>query len=108
MQRIFVASTFVFGKAFFDEDPVHFAECDPASMPAADRIESLFQESEKRLTAHGLPAGAMVMLYDIANCADDEAAALLRLTVLRNYLTRTEKRISAEELSYMCQELLGI
>lgn len=77
-------------------------------MPAADRIESLFQESEKRLTAHGLPAGAMVMLYDIANCADDEAAALLRLTVLRNYLTRTEKRISAEELSYMCQELLGI
>ena len=48
------------------------------------------------------------MLYDIANCEDDEAAALLRLTVLRNYLIRTEKRISAKEFSYMCQELLGI
>lgn len=47
------------------------------------------------------------MLYDIANCEDDEAAAL-RLTVLRNYLIRTEKRISAEAFSYMCQELLGI
>ena len=57
---------------------------------------------------YGLPAGALVMLYDIANCADDEAAALLRLTVLRNYLIRTEKRISAEAFSYMCQELLGI
>ena len=76
-------------------------------MPAVDRIESLLHESEKRLTAHGLPAGALVMLYDIANCEDDEAAAL-RLTVLRNYLIRTEKRISAEEFSYMCQELLGI
>lgn len=57
---------------------------------------------------YGLPAGALVMLYDIANCEDDEAAALLRLTVLRNYLIRTEKRISAEGFSYMCQELLGI
>lgn len=57
---------------------------------------------------YGLPAGALVMLYDIANCEDDEVAALLRLTVLRNYLIRTEKQISAEEFSYMCQELLGI
>lgn len=48
------------------------------------------------------------MLYDIANCEDDEAAALLRLTVLRNDLIQTEKRISAEEFSYMCQDLLGI
>ena len=63
---------------------------------------------EGRFTEYGLPAGALVMLYDIANCADDEAAALLRLTVLKNYLIRTEKRISAEEFSYMCQELLGI
>lgn len=105
---IFVASTFVFGKAFFDKDPALFAECGPASVPAVDRIESLLQESEKRLTAQGLPAGALVMLYDIANCEDDEAAALLRLTVLRNDLIQTEKRISAEEFSYMCQELLGI
>ena len=96
------------GKAFFDEDPALFAKCDSASVPAVDRIESLLHESEKRLTAHGLPAGALVMLYDIANCEDDEAAALLRLTVLRNYLIRTEKRISAKEFSYMCQELLGI
>lgn len=99
---------FCFGKAFFDEDPALFAECGPASVPAVDRIKSLLHESEKRLTAHGLPAGTLVMLYDIANCEDDEAAALLRLTVLRNYLIRTEKRISAEEFSYMCQELLGI
>lgn len=98
----------VFGKAFFDEDPALFTKCDPASMPAADRIESLLQESKKRLTAHGLPAGALVMLYDIANCEDDDAAALLRLTVLRNYLIQTEKQISAEEFSYMYQELLGI
>ena len=90
------------------EDPALFAECGPASVPAVDRIESLLHESEKRLTAHGLPAGALVMLYDIANCEDDEAAALLRLTVLRNYLIRTEKRISAEEFSYMCQELFRL
>lgn len=57
---------------------------------------------------YGLPTGALVMLYDIANCEDDEAAALLRLTVLRNDLIQTEKRISAEEFSYMCQDLLGI
>lgn len=103
-----VPANAVFGKAFFDEDPALFAECDPASIPAVDRIESLLQESEKRLTAHGLPAGALVMLNDITNCEEDEAAALLRLTVLRNYLIRTEKRISAEEFSYMCQELLGV
>lgn len=103
-----VPANAVFGKAFFDEDPALFAECGPASAPAVDRIGSLLHESKKRLTAHGLPAGALVMLYDIANCEDDEAAALLRLTVLRNYLIRTEKRISAEEFSYMCQELLGI
>lgn len=103
-----VPANAVFGKAFFDEDPALFAECGPAAVPAVDRIGSLLHESEKRLTAHGLPAGALVMLYDIANCEDDEAAALLRLTVLRNYLIQTEKRISAEEFSYMCQELLGI
>lgn len=103
-----VPANAVFGKAFFDEDPALFAECDPASMPAADRIESLLQESKKRLTAHGLPAGALVMLYDIANCEDDEAAALLRLTVLRNYLIQTEKQISAEEFAYMYQELFRL
>ena len=48
------------------------------------------------------------MLYDIANCEVDDYVEQLRLTVLRNYLIRTEKRISAEEFSYMCQELLGI
>lgn len=48
------------------------------------------------------------MLYDIANFEDDEAAALLRLTVLRNDLIRTEKQISAEEFSYMCQELFRL
>lgn len=103
-----VPANAVFGKAFFDEDPALFAECDLASVPAVDRIESLLQESEKRLTAHGLPAGALVMLYDIANDKEDEAATLLRLTVLRNYLIRTEKHISAEEFSYMCKELLAI
>lgn len=102
-----VPANAVFGKTFFDEDPALFAECSPASVPAVDRIESLLHESEKRLTAHGLPAGALVMLYDIANCEDDEAAAL-RLTVLRNYLIRTEKRISAEAFSYMCQELFRL
>ena len=67
-----VPANAVFGKAFFDEDPALFAKCGPASVPAVDRIESLLHESEKRLTAHGLPAGALVMLYDIANCEDSD------------------------------------
>ena len=103
-----VPASAVFGKTFFDEDPSLFAECIPEHIPAVDRIESLFQENEEMLTSHGVPAGALVMLYDIVNGNDDEDAILLRLTVLRNYLFKIDKHISTEEFAYMCQELSTI
>lgn len=96
-------------EGFFDDDPSLFTDSTPENLPITDKIDLLFQETAKLLTEHGLPVGALVMLHDITDGnGADEAEILLRLVILKNYLSKTEKHISAEEFTYMCHELHGI
>lgn len=94
----------VFGKRFFDDDPSLFIDHTPQSIPMETRIEALLQENTELLIQHGLPFGALVMLRGIIDDGED-AVILLRLVVLRNYLSKTDKRISTEEFAFMHQEL---
>ncbi len=96
----------VFGKTFFDDDPSLRIDGDPKEASVDDKIDHLLEESAKLLVDHGLPAGALVMLYDIADVDEaDEETVLLRLTILKNYLSKSDKQISTEEFSFMHHEL---
>ena len=49
------------------------------------------------------------MLYDIADVDEaDEETVLLRLTILKNYLSKSDKQISTEEFSFMHHELFTV
>ncbi len=97
------------GKTFFDDDPSLLTDPTPENMPIDEKISTLFRESAELLIAHGLPAGALIMLHDIADRdSSDETAILLRLVILKNYLLKTDKHISVEEFAFMHQELFPI
>lgn len=99
----------VFGKTFFDEDPSLLVGHASDPMRPEDRIEHLLNRIAERLIERGLPAGALLMLDDIADPDhSDEAAVLLRLVILNNYLLKADQPISVEEFAYMHHELLTI
>ena len=99
----------VFGKTFFDVDPSLLTDPTPENMLIDEKIHTLFRETAERLVAHGLPAGALIMLHDIADRdSSDEASVLLRLVILKNYLSKTGKHISMEEFAFMHHELFTI
>ena len=103
-----VTADAVFGKTFFDGDPSLLVDRAPENTPVADRIDSLFSESARLLLDRGLPAEALILLRDIANSSDEEETVLLRLVILRNYLSKTEKQISVTEFAFMRQDLYRI
>lgn len=104
-----VPSDVVFGKTFFDDDPSLRIDQNPENTSTHDRIEHLLEESSKLLVAHGLPTGALIMLYDIADEEEaDEETILLRLVILKNYLLKSDKQISTEEFSFIHHELFEL
>lgn len=99
----------VFGKTFFDDDPSLLTDPTPEDMPIDEKISTLFRETAELLIAHGLPAGALILLHDIADRdSSDDATILLRLVILKNYLSKTDKHISVEEFAFMHHELFTI
>lgn len=104
-----VDASLVFGRAFYEGDPNIFADDTDCDAPVSERISTVTSQIEALLLQRQSPSMAMCMVYDIMEDEQaEEETVLRRLLALRNYLSKSESKMTITDFSYIHHEIYGI